>query len=332
MNKWWNQYKEEYYWVEVTSRDDIGENLKSPQKNTSGKDYWGYSILKEMYPGDGVIHYDLNTRSIVGVSEVSERWKENITTWVPSNKKNLRGVGRPGFLVDLRDYRNIRPVKLEQIQKKHQQVKNIINNLEERFKTSYFPFHLTSEERNYVSTNEGYAFIVTQDFADLFPSLKKALENKNKSQENKKQIERKSETKSKRSRGYKVDPVKNEAIELHAVRKAIEFYEDKGYLVDEKPRKNFPYDLEAKKGDTELHIEVKGKSIDDPESIDLTYNEVKHSIDNPSSSVLLIVHGIKVTPTKNANKFRTSGGKIIERNPWMIDQAKLTPRNYKYKL
>ena len=103
-------------------------------------------------------------------------------------------------------------------------------------------------------------------------------------------------------------------------------------MVDEKPRKNFPYDLEAKKGDTELHIEVKGKSIDDPESIDLTYKEVKHSIDNPSSSVLFIVHGIKVTPTKNANKFRTSGGKIIERNPWMIDKAKLTPRSYKYKL
>ena len=33
MNKWWNQFKEEYYWVEVTRRDDIGENLKSPQKN-----------------------------------------------------------------------------------------------------------------------------------------------------------------------------------------------------------------------------------------------------------------------------------------------------------
>ena len=332
MNKWWNQFKEEYYWVEVTRRDDIGENLKSPQKNKFGKDYWGYSILKEMYPGDGVIHYDLNTRSIVGVSEVSKRWQNNMTTWVSSNEKNLTGVARPGFLVDLKNHKKIRPIKLEQIQKKHKKVKNIINNLEERFKTSYFPFHLTTEERNFISTNEGYAFIVTEDFANLFPALKNALVNKDSAYKKTRKAKSKQKPKYKSRSGNKVDPLKNEAIELHAVKKAIKYYENKDFIVEEKPRKNFPYDLEAKKGAIELHIEVKGKSAGDPDSVDLSRNEVIHSNKNPENSVLLIVHGIKATPTRKPNKYRTSGGKIVERNPWKIDPSKLTPRTYKYTL
>ena len=29
-NVWWQKYTEEYYWVEVTKRDDIGEDLRAP--------------------------------------------------------------------------------------------------------------------------------------------------------------------------------------------------------------------------------------------------------------------------------------------------------------
>ena len=64
-NVWWQKYTEEYYWVEVTKRDDIGEDLKAPLKDGGNKDYWSYSILQQMRPGDLVIHYDSSVKAII---------------------------------------------------------------------------------------------------------------------------------------------------------------------------------------------------------------------------------------------------------------------------
>ena len=331
MNTWWNSFNEDYFWMEVTGREDIGENLKAPATDGSGNDYWSYSILKKMYPGDIVLHYDLNSKSILGVSQVSKRWVSKATTWVPSKKRKNQRISRPGLLVDLKDFKRIKPIKLKSIQKQNEKIKNIINYLRGNGKTPYFPFSPATDKRKYLSTNEGYAFIVTEDFINLFPSLKNSIENIETTKESSKQRKAKAKTKNKSKSVSKVNSAKNEAIELYAVKKAIKFYEKKGFTVEEMPRKNYPYDLEAKKGNIELHIEVKGSSVDEPASIDVSRKEVEHSRKNPTKSVLLIVHNIRATLTSK-NKYKTSGGKIIEEKPWKIDNKQLLVRSYRYTL
>ena len=80
INKWWNKLEDEQvYWVEVTQRKDLGQNVKAPQKNELGKDYWSYSLLKEMKVGDIVIHYHKKPKAIVAISQVAqEKIEQNI--------------------------------------------------------------------------------------------------------------------------------------------------------------------------------------------------------------------------------------------------------------
>ena len=52
------------------------------------------------------------------------------------------------------------------------------------------------------------------------------------------------------------------------------------------PRRNFPYDLKAKKNEEELYIEVKGKE-GPAESVDVSRKEVIHCKENYGKSVLV---------------------------------------------
>ncbi len=63
----------ERFWLEVTRRPDLAENLKAPQNNEQGGEFWSYSLLKEVRQGDTIFHYDgiaqaIVTRSIATVS------------------------------------------------------------------------------------------------------------------------------------------------------------------------------------------------------------------------------------------------------------------------
>jgi hypothetical protein len=58
INRWWAGSPRENLWLEVTRRDDIGVNLKAPQTNEKGEDYWSYSLIHEIQEGDIVYHYD----------------------------------------------------------------------------------------------------------------------------------------------------------------------------------------------------------------------------------------------------------------------------------
>ena len=78
---WWDGNPEEKYWMENTYRSDIGSNLKAPQKSDTGKNFWGYNFLKLMKPGDVVLHYDANLKSITHFSIVESQYSENEIEW-----------------------------------------------------------------------------------------------------------------------------------------------------------------------------------------------------------------------------------------------------------
>ena len=68
---WWVSQPEERYWLEITDREDLGVNLKAPQTNEDGQEYWSYSLIRAISPGDIVFHYHKSDQAIVAVSRVA---------------------------------------------------------------------------------------------------------------------------------------------------------------------------------------------------------------------------------------------------------------------
>jgi hypothetical protein len=65
---WWEHRPDEKFWLEVTDRPDLGANLNAPQTKEDGKEYWSYSLIKAIYEGDAVYHYDGNSEAILARS------------------------------------------------------------------------------------------------------------------------------------------------------------------------------------------------------------------------------------------------------------------------
>tara|TARA_B100002052_G_C15791383_1_gene556514 strand:+ start:73 stop:1080 length:1008 start_codon:yes stop_codon:yes gene_type:complete len=330
MNKWWYRLEDQHYWFELTERADFGKNLnlKAPQKDQGGRDYWSYSLLKEMKVNDYVVHYHKKEKSIVAVSQVAKPWISKPTKWTPSKKKQFKKseeIERPGLLVELKNFKRIKPVSLDQIRKKNGEIDIILKNLVLKYNAAYFPFAPKSEKRP-LSVNEGYGFIVTQEFVDLYPQLASSFEKgfEEISYETK---EKSADKKIKKGKKRKVSSAKNEAIELYAVDKAEKYLIKEKYLVERMPRKSFPYDLKATKENVELHVEVKGKS-DTGEKVIVSRNEVKHAKENITKSVFILVHSIKAKLTSKG--YKASGGKMLVLNPWNIADKDLSAYTYEY--
>lgn len=56
MAHWWDDQPDERFWVEITDRDDLGENVVAPQVNEDGRTYWSYEMVKWIHEGDLVLH------------------------------------------------------------------------------------------------------------------------------------------------------------------------------------------------------------------------------------------------------------------------------------
>jgi len=68
IHTWWEKKPDEIFWLEVTGRSDIGVNLKAPQANEHGADFWSYSLLKYVHQGDVIFHYNRTRQAIVARS------------------------------------------------------------------------------------------------------------------------------------------------------------------------------------------------------------------------------------------------------------------------
>lgn len=83
MSEWWDDDDRERYWLELTHREDIGSDLKAPQRDESRKDYWSYSLINQVRPGDAVYHYSGRVRAFVGASVAGAPLEERDISWAP---------------------------------------------------------------------------------------------------------------------------------------------------------------------------------------------------------------------------------------------------------
>ena len=57
INTWWSSDPTERYWMEITDREDPGEDLNAPQLDDRGREYWSHSLVTEAQPSDIVLHW-----------------------------------------------------------------------------------------------------------------------------------------------------------------------------------------------------------------------------------------------------------------------------------
>lgn len=118
------------------------------------------------------------------------------------------------------------------------------------------------------------------------------------------------------------------AIETRAMVLSREALENEGWLVEDTSQ-NHPFDLRARRAETEMHVEVKGTTTPG-ESVVLTRGEVKHHLETQAVSALYIVSGIELTGTPETPEAR--GGLLRTWVPWSIDHTDLTPLAFEYSV
>ena len=130
-----------------------------------------------------------------------------------------------------------------------------------------------------------------------------------------------------RGQGFNSSSKSRVAVELAAMKKAIAYYQNEGWHVDDMSSNN-PYDLKCTKPNgVEIHVEVKG-TTSDGSSVLLTHGEVRHARQYPKVA-LYILCGQTLQKDSSGNVEAVGGReKIID--PWDIDTGTLKPIQYEY--
>lgn len=133
----------------------------------------------------------------------------------------------------------------------------------------------------------------------------------------------------KAGQGFRLSAEERRVVELRAVELAIDHLKNLGWekISDVGATKSF--DLECKTGDKKLIVEVKGTtSMGD--QIVLTRNEVAIHKDLYPGNALIQVTGIKLEKLPEGPI--ASGGELSMRHPWIVEDDRLVPVSYMYRL
>ena len=72
------------FWLEITDREDLGQDLHAPQVDARGNEYWSYSLVQCLHPGDVVFHWSKTLEGgpgIVGFSRAIGDVQEDTIRW-----------------------------------------------------------------------------------------------------------------------------------------------------------------------------------------------------------------------------------------------------------
>lgn len=176
INRWWAGLDGEDCWLEVTRRADIGANLKAPQRNEVGEEFWSYSLLKEVRSGDTIFHYDGVAQCITASSvAVGTTWEDDILWAARGSSARSAGIEphlRKGWYYGLEQFQRLpNPVTLEAVRAQATSVKQRVLALETTVGAPlYFPFELGNKRP--LRPMQGYLFKLPCFFLELFAVAK----------------------------------------------------------------------------------------------------------------------------------------------------------------
>ncbi|WP_158073288.1 protein NO VEIN domain-containing protein [Amycolatopsis sp. CB00013] len=331
INDWWAGDDNERFWMEITDRSDLGDDLNAPTLNGAGREEWGYTLVTETRPGDIVLHWHrtlLRQPALVGWSTVVGPLAiEEHYTWTAHGtrgRERARPTTGQGWRMPCTGFQRLaQPVDKRRLIELEPQLLQVHERLSQRVRGAlYFPFMFYRPGE--VRAAQTYLTKFPAALVDLLPELSTLRAPKS------------IDTPPTRSAGNKrsggayrrlQDPELRRVIELHAVRLATQHYLDQGATEVEELGK--PYDLRVLGLGPERHVEVKGSSVD-AIAIELTANEIAHA-HNHKPTDLVVVDRIE-TRRRDDGGYDATGGHLRIWEDWEPDQQRLAPTQYRYPL
>lgn len=309
--------------MEISDRDDLGGELWAPKLNAVGREEWSYNLVASVQPGDRVFHWRKASRSIVGWSEAAGPLTTDSRGWqargTAGRTRGTPTVG-PAWVMPLRELHLLStPITRAELNGSlYEDVLSVLDAMEQAVgEPTYAPFqHYGSRE---LRAQQGYltkfpASLVALLFpTDINPPTTEASAN----------------TPS-RSRGqaYMADADRRSAIELHAVALAKDYYLANG--ATEIVELGKPYDLQVTIDGVERHVEVKGSSVPNIETVHVTQGEVTHARQWVTTD-LIVIDGIRIWENEDG-LIQTAGGDFRRWENWLPQDAHLRTTQLKYTL
>ncbi|WP_198351504.1 protein NO VEIN domain-containing protein [Streptomyces typhae] len=331
INKWWRHDPNERYWLEITNREDIGTNLLAPKTNDRGENYWSYALVREVRPGDLVLHWDKNHGpGVVGYSHVQGEAISSTIVWQSRGtygRQRSASGPEPAWEAPLSGYRKLeRPVTQARLREIEPTVRALRNGLTEAVAGPlYFPFALSDTRP--LRTAQGYLTKLPRALVESLPELRE-LRQTAVSEPHEPEAPEPSPAAppgARRATGYgrQQNAERRRAIERYAVDLVLSHYRSHDYEVEDVGAYS-PWDVTARKDDTELHIEVKG-STTAREVIDLTEGEVRHA--EGVGTCLVVIDHIEL-----GDDLRCRGGRWRSWDDWSPARDELVATAYRYPL
>lgn len=129
-----------------------------------------------------------------------------------------------------------------------------------------------------------------------------------------------------RGQGWGLDHAARTAVELRAMKVAEAWLVEEGFAFTDVSSTESCDFLATREGENWV-IEVKG-TTGGPKSILVTRNEVALHRTSFPKNALLVVHNIKL----GADGASASGGNLLAMSPWLLDENRLEPTCYEYRL
>jgi len=329
-NPWWESDPQERYWVEITSRENLGGDLLSPKTGQNGRPTPGYESMLHVQPGDIIFHYwqQLGQEpAIVSFSQVVGIAFSSSIIWRPHGKNAARMRPRRsiawqiplGGMTDL-----TKVVTLSDLRSKSTKLKKIKDSLSTAHGDPvYFPFAWYDGQ---LRAQQTYLTKFPAAIVQLFPQLQVLVGTPTASAT----IPPKDVEPRSRTAGYVSDPKVRKAIEIQAMKQADELLQQLGYQTKDVSANN-PYDIHATRGDEQMAVEVKGSS-GTATTVELTIGEVKKARETGMETMLVVVDQIPVT--KSSLGIQTGSGRVRFWPDWDPDPSgnRLQPIRFKYLL
>lgn len=314
--------------MEITDRNDLGGELWAPKEDATGGESWSYTLVSNVQPGDRVFHWHKNAAgvpSLIGWSEAVGPLQSDVRAWqARGTAGRARGVSvtGPTWVMPLKGLHELpKPITRADLNGPlYQSVLTALQQTQDevgRGRPAYAPFqHYGGRE---LRAQQGYLTKFPAALVSvLFPGKSSRVEGS------------KSMTTPKQSRGqaYVSDAARRSAIERHAVEAAKDYYRQLGATAIIELGK--PYDLQLQLDGEERHIEVKGSTVPNIETVELTQGEVIHARAWRATD-LVIVDGIECSGGVGGG-FSTNGGTLRVISDWVPSDHSLRPTHLRYTL
>ncbi len=340
---WWDDSPDENVYMEITGRNDIGADIRSPASARGGAGTPGYTLVAGLKPGDVVLHYSSGQGAIVAASLVTGLPEPAPIYWLARGSYARRSGERPRWLdgtrVALGRPRVIDPpVTLAEIRSQQTALLSIQAEIEERAggQPIYFPW--VPYGQGPIRTFQTYLAKVPVAVVDLFPSLRSAVQELGEPDtgelpdpatclQDEVSAAAGRTAARRRGQGYLADQALRSAVETHAMNAATDYFAASWAVEDVHAQESF--DLCCRNGDITKHVEVKGTTSQGTQII-LTYNEVRHA-QGPDNVALFVLYDIRVT-RKSDGSVTAEGGTPIVFDPWSPEPNDLRPVGYRYTI